>query len=266
MGLGLYVSRDPTRYLVEDWYSRAPEDMRISASSPLMTSVMALFGNDSWIRTATNLYTMKANSSNENETSPASLLWKSFCKTQPLYHSFPEIECRSDNEPSETVARWFDTFFATKGNDPKNMEALLYASMVLTHKAILLVRKEPEVPNGLWYGGHLISSSYGFSILKPEISFASIIVISVLLLVQVTGLVFSGIYIARVPTWTRNFNAMAIARIGAGLEKDKLPADGQYAEDEDYERLKKAELPLSMASADALRWRSKPLPVKASGS
>lgn len=70
------------------------------------------------------------------------------------------------------------------------------------------------------------------------------------------GLIFCGIYIAQTPTWTRVFNAMAIARMGAGLEKDKLPVDGQYAEDEDYERLRVAEVPLRMASADAIRRRN----------
>ena len=44
------------------------------------------------------------------------------------------------------------------------------------------------------------------------------------------------------------FNAMAIARIGAGLEKDRLPADGQYAEGEDYGKLRNTEVPLSLAS------------------
>lgn len=228
--------------------------MRWNMSGPLVTSVMALFGNDSWIQTAVNLTSTQTNSSNEDTSAP--IWWKPFCETQPLYHS-NKTQCGPGKRPSETVAQWFAAFF-TGEYAVENLEDILFMGIVLTNKAVLLTHRDRQAPRSLSRAvGRRILSSPGFSILKPNISLASIVVISVLLAIQIAGLIFCAIYIARTPTWTRVFNAMAIARIGSGLEKDKLPVDGQYAEDEDYERLRVAELPLTMASANAIRRRAK---------
>jgi hypothetical protein len=53
------------------------------------------------------------------------------------------------------------------------------------------------------------------------------------------------------------FNALAIGRIGVRLEKDMLLVNREYAEDEDYKRLRVAEVLLRIASADAIRRRLK---------
>ena len=141
-------------------------------------------------------------------------------------------------------------------NAPGYLEETIFTGMMLTHKAVLLTHRDSQAPRLLYNaGGRSIFSSPGFSILKPDISLASIVGISILLVIQIAGLIFCGVYIMRTPTWTRIFNAMAIARIGAGLDKDQLPADGQYAEDVDYERLRSTELPLGMASANAIQRR-----------
>lgn len=228
--------------------------MRWNVSGPLVTSVMALFGNDSWIRTAANLTSMQTNSSNENASVP--IWWKPFCERQPLYH-YNITQCELDNRPSEIVAQWLAAFF-TGEYSPAYIEELIFTGIVLTNKAILLTHRDSQAPRLLHTnGGRSIYSSSGFSILKPNLSLASIVAISVLLTIQIAGVIFCGIYIARTPTWTRVFNAMAIARIGAGLEKDKLPVDGQYAEDENYERLRAVEVPLRMASPNAIRRRPK---------
>lgn len=224
-----------------------------------MTSVMALFGNESWISTAANLISSKGNSSNQEGSAP--IWWKPFCERQPLYHS-RITECDSDKTPSNTLARWLAASFPVNYTLEEfgftELENLLFIGIALTNKAILLTHRDSQAPRNLYNsGGRRIYSSPGFSILKPNMSSASIGAISVLLAIQVAGLIFCSICIARTPTWTRTLNAMAIARIGSGLEKDKLPADGQYAQDEDYERLRVVEVPLRMASADAIRRRPK---------
>ena len=231
--------------------------MRWNASGPLVTSIMALFGDNSWIRTVYNLTSTQTNSSSESAVVP--IWWSSLCENQPLYHSYSRNVklCDPDKRPSETVAQWFSTYI-TGDHAVERLEDLIFMGVVLTHKSILLTHRDRQAPRFLYLAnGRGIYSSPGFSILKPNIALASIIAISILLAIQIAGLMFCGFYIARTPTWTRVFNAMAIARIGSGLEKDKLPFDGQYAEDEDYERLMSAEVPLMMASATAFRRRPK---------
>jgi hypothetical protein len=201
----------------------------------------------SWIRTAANLTATNQDLSNDNLSVP--LWWKSFCERQPHYE-LASAPCEPNTRPSETVVQWL-TIFLRAHLDPampyplQRLEELLFASISLTTQAFLHEGIRP------------VKSSGGLSVLKPEITLTSIIVITVLLIIQVIGLIFCGIYIARAPTWTRVFNAMAIARIGAGLEKGMLPVDGQYAEDEDYEKLRGVKVPLDMASGTTIRHRSK---------
>lgn len=225
--------------------------MRWNVSGPLITSVMALFGDESWIRTAADL-TFNQTILKEGTSTPP--WWKPFCEKQPLYHS-NITQCDSGKEPSETVAQWFDKFF-TQRNSAAQLEDLISVGMMLANKAVLLTHRDRQAPRLLYTAGQRrIYSSSGFFILKPNISFASIVVISLLVAIQIAGLIFGAVYIAKTPTWTRIFNAMAIARIGSGLEKENLPADGQYAEDGDYEKLRTAKIPLYVASADAIRRR-----------
>ena len=236
------------------WSPEESEYMRWNASGPLVTSIMALLGNDSWIRTAVDLTSSQANSS--DDTAPVPAWWRPFCERQPMYHS-NFTQCESDGKPSETVAQWFAAFFGEEGS-ATSLEQLIFIGVALTNKAVLMTHRDRQAPRSLSRAsGRTIFSSPGFLILKPNLSLASIVAISVILAVQVAGLLYCSVYIARTPTWTRVFNAMAIARIGAGLEKGKLPVDGQYAEDEDYENLRAVDVPLTMASAGAIRRRTR---------
>jgi hypothetical protein len=247
------ISRDTWIGKVKGWNaSKDEESDRWNASSPLVTSIMALFGNDSWVRTVANFTSKQGNTS--SESAAVSVWWKVFCERQPLYRSdlAGDEYCKAGRKPSEAVAAWL----ADSLDDKNRMEKFIFSGLVLTHKAILTTHRRVDAPRQLSpSNGRQIYSSPGFYIPKPDISVSSIVIISVLIAIQIVGLLFCAAYIARVPTWTRSFNAMAIARIGAGLEKDDLPVDGQYAEDEDYERLRLVKVPLSMASANAIRRR-----------
>ena len=63
-----------------------------------------------------------------------------------------------------------------------------------------------------------IYSSAGYEIEKPVKSIAAIVVVSVLLLVQVAGVVALAAYNASFPTWTTTLDALAMAKIGRELQ------------------------------------------------
>lgn len=129
---------------------------------------------------------------------------------------------------------------------------MIFTSIVLAHKAVLRAHESMQMIIAPSKDSRPlvrdIYSSSGLSVLKPNVSFTSVIIISILISIQVAGLIVCAVYIVQVRTWTRVFNAMAIARIRAGLSEDILPIDRQYAENRDYERLRDMEVPLRMAS------------------
>lgn len=213
---------------------------------------MALFGNDSWIRTISDVTSKQGNTS--GEIAAVSAWWKPFCERQPLYQPSEGDGCKHGREPSNAVANWLAYYFDY--DSVYRMDKLIFSGIVLTHKAILTTHRRTDAPRRLHMSNaRRIESSPGFYSARPELSVSSIVILSILIAIQTFGLLICGTYIARIPTWTRSFNAMAIARIGAGLEKDKLPVDGQYVEDEDYERLRVVKVPLIMASANAVQRR-----------
>ncbi|OBT42309.1 hypothetical protein VE00_06369 [Pseudogymnoascus sp. WSF 3629] len=58
----------------------------------------------------------------------------------------------------------------------------------------------------------------GSQILKPRYGLAGIIVVSLLIAIQVAGLVILAIYNSSFPTWTPNLDALALAKVGAELK------------------------------------------------
>jgi hypothetical protein len=219
--------------------------MRWNVSGPLMTSVMALFGNNSWFGTVANL--TSANET-EGEEISAPLWWKPLCERKPLHLSSlifekDSGECELDKRPGDIVAQWISAW------NPWNetlwtTETFLFTGMFLTHEAILAANEYPWAERNLQIAGRTIMTSPGFFVLKPDMSLATELGISVLIALQVLGLIWCAVLIARARTWTRVLNAMAIARIGSSLDKDQLPANGRYADNGDYERLKDTSVPL----------------------
>lgn len=73
--------------------------------------------------------------------------------------------------------------------------------------------------------GRTIYSSPGTTIIKPRQSLAGVITISVLVALQVAGLLILAYYTCSSPTWTPSLNAYALARIGA-LLAPQMRAEG----------------------------------------
>lgn len=73
--------------------------------------------------------------------------------------------------------------------------------------------------------GRTIYSSPGTTIIKPRESVAGVIIISILVALQVAGLLLLAYYTCSSPTWTPSLNAYALARIGA-LLAPQMRAEG----------------------------------------
>lgn len=73
--------------------------------------------------------------------------------------------------------------------------------------------------------GRTIYSSPGTTIIKPKQSLAGVIIISILVTIQVVGLLILAHYTCSSPTWTQSLDAYALARIGA-LLAPQMKAEG----------------------------------------
>ena len=84
----------------------------------------------------------------------------------------------------------------------------------------------PQGPGG---SARKIFSSPGSTVQKPSKSFPATIFISVLIVLQLIVLTALAWYTYSTPTWTKNLDALAVARMGASL-KGELPPVGPVTE------------------------------------
>ena len=81
--------------------------------------------------------------------------------------------------------------------------------------------------------GRLIYASPGTAVQKPSLSRTAGVVLSVLIGLQLLGLGYLTYYLYRIPSWTYQLDAMAMARIGASLhDRGVLPAIGSVSKDD----------------------------------
>jgi hypothetical protein len=67
-----------------------------------------------------------------------------------------------------------------------------------------------------------VYTSPGYPVLKPVVSVAVISVMTILIGLQLLGLLYLTWYIYHVPSWTDSLDAMAVAHIGARLGQHNL--------------------------------------------
>ncbi|KAI1673880.1 hypothetical protein L13192_00627 [Pyrenophora tritici-repentis] len=179
-------------------------------SGPLMTSAIAMFGEASsfaFLNTSTNTTA-------------------SFALTQACQHNlipFSAFDVKSHTEACEAAGsddfrlslvtkKFLDkTFFDTE-DTPKPT-----TSSSTPHSK----KPTPTLPDP---STHLPPPLPPLT--KPRLSLASLIVISLLILIQALGLAYLAYYIYQVPTWTDMLDAMAVARIANSLDKADIPALG----------------------------------------
>lgn len=76
------------------------------------------------------------------------------------------------------------------------------------------------------FTARIIYTAPGETVQRPRASTAGIIVVSVLVVVQLLGLLYLAWYIYQVPTWTYMLDALAIAQIAKSLETSDIPSLG----------------------------------------
>lgn len=199
------------------------------ASGPLMTSAMAIFGNGSFFHTASN-------GTNSSEYSVLSALcqqntipfgqldllqfnaWQGSCSKFELM----DAQTRPDEQDIPTLLwNWIGNFqqVGVAG------EALL-ASMFFANQAMLTITSAATQT----FGAREIYSAPGHDLTKPVVARGGIEVISILIALQLVGIVIIVWFIYRAPTWTYALDAMAVARIGRSLDHGDLPPIGPVSD------------------------------------
>jgi hypothetical protein len=227
---------------------------------PLMTSALALFGNGSWLSTAANSMSNRTYHS-DDPNNKQKLLWQLICRGMPFSKLFLPSDFGAALKESEAFVslcgslerKMFDGYGPVRtdllratqhliaafapvvdlSSDSKektlySSESLLRCAMFVANRAFLTLLS----PDGVRdkerdLTGRKIYTSPGISVQKPTLSKATLIVLSVLIGIQLLGLGYLTYYLYRVPTWSDQLDAMAMARIGASLgNRGVLPAIG----------------------------------------
>jgi hypothetical protein len=105
---------------------------------------------------------------------------------------------------------------------------LLEVAMFVANRAVLTL-----VATDIPWTGRLIRTSPGVAMPRPVLSRSSVIIMSVLIGLQLLGLVYLTYYLYRIPSWSAQLDAMAMAQIGASLDhQGVLPAIGPVSKED----------------------------------
>lgn len=189
---------------------------------PLKTATMAMFGNDSWLGSLSLAF----DEATTNETAAAALTM--LCQMRPLgnrgdifspgatecdwsgYQSYLGYSDRRSYLFGTAVRDFFDAF-----DSPRLGRAMLNTATFFANNALL-----SQMNKGSAYS----VNDYKYStretdewMLVPVLSLGVIIAVSILIFLQVVGVVLLLVYIYSSPVWTKTLDAMAMARVGAQL-------------------------------------------------
>ncbi|CAN9447127.1 unnamed protein product [Alternaria alternata] len=228
---------------------------------PLMTSALALFGNGSWLNTAAqHVSNHSYNGTHQtgdyfDENSSWQLFWRGlpFSNLWTPGNGYNELvwkdrdfvsQCgyleermfdgiRITNHDLFETTQQFFAAFAPSFNGGTNQtldtaQILLEIAMFVANRAFVTWLSPDSSRNTLdILDGRHIYNSPGAAVPKPVLSKSSIIIMSVLIGLQLLGLGYLIYYLYRVPSWSNQLDAMAMARIGASLHhQGVLPAIG----------------------------------------
>ena len=132
----------------------------------------------------------------------------------------------------KTITNWFSVFQSTDAAERSLGAGVFYAIDAL------LTQATQVSGSGTDSDVRSIYTSDGHTTQKPSISDASIVILSVLLGLEVLGLIGLGFYITTTPTWTRTINSLSVAQLASTLEPEILPPAGCS----DKEKLRKLHL------------------------
>lgn len=223
-----------------------------------MLSTMAMFGNASWFNnSAMFLQNITNNETRDDIFDEIEVPWRQICAGLPFGRLFQDSTWANNLELCNHIDLYWSQGYSPTVYDvlevmnswirsfsyPDSAERVLKIGMFAANQATLNVYGrdvEGGGSQGFNWGHNIrrISTSPGLLVDKPVVNFASLIVVSTLVGLQLIGLAYLTYYIYHVPTWTRALDAMAIARIGASIGPNSaLPPIGPVSS-EDMEGLK----------------------------
>ncbi len=225
-----YWNGDPQELTADVPGETEADDSGMGVPGPFLTAIMAIFGPNTFFNTA---------AANSNWTSKYTT--QSVC-TQLRYpftslssYSSPgagdftidwtpsnaQLTCPStdpSDDPAPPLLRALMSWLPNFG-DANNTIAALTLTTYAAANAILNVG-----PDLYTTTGYFLSTSPGTDIQKPSISLAGIVVVSLLLAIQIIGLMLLAIYASRRATWTESLDAWVMLRLGAEIGREELPA------------------------------------------
>ncbi|PWY83250.1 hypothetical protein BO94DRAFT_495556 [Aspergillus sclerotioniger CBS 115572] len=191
------------------------------AAGPLMTSALALFGNQSFFSVARNA----TNSSTARSALSSICLFDAIPFTRLDSEGFStaldtcsELQWMLDNEDNDvfylqlmyTVYTWIASFSENQtATTALNIATYFANEAVLTNTAA----------QGYTHNSREIYFDSGTVLIRPRWTLAGVITVSILIGLQVLGLCLIIAYCYSVPTWTGSFDAFAMLRMGAELQR-----------------------------------------------
>ncbi|KAI0102589.1 hypothetical protein GGR51DRAFT_527021 [Nemania sp. FL0031] len=224
------------------------DDQHGSTPGPLMVSAEVLFGNYSFVQffsdNTTAMTPVQAYAAVcEHGSVPFSQASNLFVSQQPLdrcYNaagnvrgalsnaSYPHLEAL-DLDLTSILASHIGTF-----NNTDVAEYAFKMTSYLANRAILV----NTASNEEFLSARSIYSSPGSIFLRPVIDLPTLVIITILIGLQLLGIVLLTVFIYSVSTWTPTLDALAVRQIGKALPVNNWPAIGQLTS-RDEEQLKK---------------------------
>ena len=195
---------------------------QLKTPGPLMISALSIFGNQTFFYTA-------ATSSNSNfsgaliqmcqqgnlpftQLFDIGMEWDYFMPCYNINSTYPQ------ESEKDLLLVIYSLILAFRNLG--HAEEALDAAMYFANEALLSGTASATSSTS----ARSIWTSPGLTILKPRKTLTGTIIISVLILLQLVGLILLARYACKVPTWTGSLDALAVARISASL-KDIPPID-----------------------------------------
>ncbi|KAF2139223.1 uncharacterized protein K452DRAFT_300300 [Aplosporella prunicola CBS 121167] len=203
----------------------------LNVSGPLMTSAIAIFGNESFFHIAASSNGSSAAAARDEICRQGNIPFARY--SYNMFGKMPDYCNKTldeDSTSSRTLARLMNGWL-WYWNDTKNARELLKASIFLASHETLA----QTVDETYSQGSRTIYTAPGATIIKPDVSTTGIVIISTLIALQVLGLSYVVWYIGRVPIWTSALDAFAVARIGSNIGLQNLAPIGRA--DHDLQKL-----------------------------
>ncbi|TAQ87222.1 hypothetical protein B7494_g4454 [Chlorociboria aeruginascens] len=235
---------------------------------PLMTSALAMFGNESFFYVARN-------SSKSSFPGPISQICQagnipftrltifSPLEYNNIYGPCSDINSRyteefmTDNSTMESMLyQWFGIFNLTGTKDSEGYpydagnyaKKALEVGMFFANEAWLVQTAAATYLTG----ARNIYTSPGTPMFRPAKTLAGTIIVSVLIFLQIIGLSILAWYVYTVPTWTNVLDSMAVSQLAKSVDDDKIPPLG-YSNDEELAKLKDVDGLVGIADEDDLQ-------------